>query len=186
MVEYIGYGGGRGSPTSGSCTRPAGYAHLVMDTRGQGSGWSVGDTPDPGRGGRPAHPGFMTRGILDPATTTTGGVFTDAVRAVEAVRGHWPSTPPGSPSPAAARAAASPWPSPGSSPDLAGVMPDVPFLCDFPRAITFADTDPTARSCATCKAHRDQVEAVLGTLSYFDGANLGRRAIGARALLGRR
>ena len=46
----------------------AGYAHLVMDTRGQGSTWSVGDTPDHDTTGAPAHPGFMTRGILDPAT----------------------------------------------------------------------------------------------------------------------
>ena len=34
----------------------AGYAHLVMDTRGQGSGWSVGETPDPDPTGAPAHP----------------------------------------------------------------------------------------------------------------------------------
>ena len=35
----------------------AGYAHLVMDTRGQGSTWSVGDTPDRTRRARRPTPG---------------------------------------------------------------------------------------------------------------------------------
>ena len=43
----------------------AGYAHFVMDTRGQGAGWGGGDTPDPA-GSEPSLPGFMTRGIEDP------------------------------------------------------------------------------------------------------------------------
>ncbi|MEK6312648.1 MAG: acetylxylan esterase, partial [Curtobacterium sp.] len=62
VVEYIGYGGGRGLATEHLLWASAGYAHLVMDTRGQGSGWSVGDTPDPDGSG-PAAPGLMTRGI---------------------------------------------------------------------------------------------------------------------------
>ena len=36
MVEYIGYGGGRGQPYEWLLWASAGYAHLVMDTRGQG------------------------------------------------------------------------------------------------------------------------------------------------------
>ena len=56
-----------------------------MDTRGQGSAWSKGDTPDPeSDGGNPQYPGFMTRGVLDPKTYYYRRVFTDAVRAVEA------------------------------------------------------------------------------------------------------
>ena len=43
----MGYGGGRGLPHERILFAAAGYAHLVMDTRGQGSGWAVGDTPDP-------------------------------------------------------------------------------------------------------------------------------------------
>ena len=37
VVEYIGYGGGRGFPTDWLVWSSVGYAHLVMDTRGQGS-----------------------------------------------------------------------------------------------------------------------------------------------------
>ena len=46
IVEYIGYGGGRGQPYEWLLWASAGYAHLVMDTRGQGGTWQAGDTSD--------------------------------------------------------------------------------------------------------------------------------------------
>ncbi|HNP70738.1 MAG TPA: acetylxylan esterase, partial [Kouleothrix sp.] len=89
VVEYIGYGGGRGFPTDWLVWSGAGYAHLIMDTRGQGSAWLKGDTPDPEvDGGNPQHPGFMTRGILKPSTYYYRRVFADAARAVAAARAH--------------------------------------------------------------------------------------------------
>ena len=88
VVQYIGYGGGRGLAHELILYAVAGYAHFVMDTRGQGSSWSVGETPDPDPDGAPFHPGFMTRGVLDPATYYYRRVYTDAVRAVEAARSH--------------------------------------------------------------------------------------------------
>ena len=111
VVEYIGYGGGRGLPIDWLLCASAGYAHFVMDTRGQGSAWSKGDTPDlESDGGNPHFPGFMTRGVLDPKTYYYRRVFTDAVRAVEAAMGApCGRRRRGSPSPAAARAAASRW-----------------------------------------------------------------------------
>ena len=71
VVEYVGYGGGRSLPWEWLTWSAAGYVHLVMDTRGQGSSWSTGDTPDPDAsavGGQ--YPGFVTRGIGSPATLT--------------------------------------------------------------------------------------------------------------------
>ena len=50
VVEYLGYGGGRGFPTDYLVWSSVGYAHLLMDTRGQGSVWQKGDTPDEGAG----------------------------------------------------------------------------------------------------------------------------------------
>ena len=83
VVEYNGYGGGRGLPHERLGWAAAGYVSLFMDTRGQGSRWgSGGQTPDP-VGSGPATPGFMTRGILDPADHYYRRVFTDAVRAVD-------------------------------------------------------------------------------------------------------
>ena len=59
-----------------------------MDTRGQGSGGASATRRTRDATGAPAHPGFMTQGILDPATYYYRRVYTDAVRAVEAVRSH--------------------------------------------------------------------------------------------------
>jgi cephalosporin-C deacetylase len=176
VVEFVGYGGGRGLAHERLMWAAAGYAHFVMDTRGQGSTWSVGATPDPDPTGAPFHPGFMTRGILDPDDYYYRRVFVDAVRAVEAARGH-PAVDPdrvavtgGSQGGGISLAVAA------LVPDIAAAMPDVPFLSDFPRATTLKDTDPYAEIGRYLKAHRDHVEAAQRTLAYFDVAILGRRA----------
>jgi len=49
IVEFVGYGGGRGHPFDWLRWSAAGHPHLVMDTRGQGGGWLGADTPRPGR-----------------------------------------------------------------------------------------------------------------------------------------
>src|SRR3954468_18543349 len=85
VVQFVGYGGGRGHALENLLWASAGFAHLQMDTRGQGSGWSRGDTPDSGSAG-PQVPGVMTRGIEDPRGYYYRRLFTDAVRAVDAVR----------------------------------------------------------------------------------------------------
>ena len=176
VVEYLGYGGGRGWPHERVLWASAGYAHLLMDTRGQGSSWAVGQTADPDTTGAPAHPGFMTQGILDPATYFYRRVFTDAVRAVEVVRAH--------PAVDASRVAVTGGSQGGGislavaglAPEVAAVMTDVPFLCDFPRAVTLTDSEPYGEIVRYLKVHRDDVEQAMTTLSYFDGAVLARRA----------
>ena len=176
VVEYIGYGGGRGLPHERVLWAAAGYAHLVMDTRGQGSSWFVGDTADPGADGAPAYPGFMTRGILDPSTYFYRRVFTDAVRAIEAARTHPTvdrervAVTGGSQGGGIAIAAAS------LVPGVAAVMSDVPFLADFGRAITITDKDPYTEITRYLKTHRDHTQRALQTLAYMDVAILGRRA----------
>lgn len=176
VVEYLGYGGGRGWPHERVLWASAGYAHLLMDTRGQGSSWAVGQTADPDTTGAPAHPGFMTQGILDPATYFYRRVFTDAVRAFEVVRAH--------PAVDASRVAVTGGSQGGGislavaglAPEVAAVMTDVPFLCDFPRAVTLTDSEPYGEIVRYLKVHRDDVEQAMTTLSYFDGAVLARRA----------
>ncbi len=176
VVEYLGYGGGRGIAHERVLWAMAGYAHLVMDTRGQGSGWSVGVTPDPGGTGDPAQPGCLTQGILDPASYYYRRLITDAVRAVEAVRTHSSvdrtrvAVTGGSQGGALAIATAS------LVSDLVAAMPDVPFLCDFPRAITMVDGHGYTEVARYLKVHRDRVDRVLATLAYFDMANMGTHA----------
>lgn len=177
LVEYIGYGGGRGHPFEWLLWSNVGYAHFIMDVRGQGSSWRHGNTPDlEPEGSNPHYPGSMTRGILNPRTYYYRRLFTDAVRAVEAARSH-PAVDPeragalgGSQGGGITLAVA------GLVPDLAVAMPDVPFLCHFRRATGIVDTYPYAEITAYLKVHRDQVDIVFHTLSYFDGMNFAARA----------
>ncbi|WP_374984652.1 acetylxylan esterase [Streptomyces fradiae] len=175
VVEFIGYGGGRGLPHTHLLWASAGFGHFVMDTRGQGSRWAGGDTPDP-VGSGPAVPGFMTRGVEDPDAYYYRRVFTDAVRAVEAARSH--------PLVDADRTAVTGESQGGGIslavaglvPDLAAVAPDVPFLCDFPRATTLTDRHPYREIGQYLHTHRGRVERVERTLAYFDGVHFAARA----------
>lgn len=177
IVEYIGYGGGRGYPYNWLIWASAGFAHFVMDTRGQGSVWLHGDTPDLAEGDNPQTPGFMTRGVLDPKTYYYRRVFTDAVRAVEAAASH-PAidakriTITGSSQGGGITVAVA-----GLAPDAVQfAMPDVPFLSHYRRATQLVDTEPYNEIVRYCRAHRDQVDQVFRTLSYFDGMNFATRA----------
>lgn len=177
VVEYIGYGGGRGLAHERLFWSAAGYAHFVMDTRGQGSsGSSVSDTPDPDASGGPQTPGFMTRGVLDPQTYYYRRVFTDAVRAVDVAREH-PLVDParvvvagGSQGGGITLAVA------GLAEGLAAAMPDVPFLCQYRRATEITDAYPYQELVAYVRTHRTDAERVFSTLRYFDGVNFAARA----------
>ena len=177
VVEYIGYGGGRSFAIDWLLWASAGYAHFVMDTRGQGSSWSKGDTPDLyAEGGNPSMPGSMTQGVLDPKHYYYRRVFTDAVRAIDAARSHPDvgasqiAVTGGSQGGGITIAAA------GLVPDVIAAMPDVPFLCHYRRATEIVDTYPYKEIAEYCHVHRDKVETVFSTLSYFDGVNLAARA----------
>ena len=135
------------------------------------------DTPDPElQGGNPQIPGFMTRGVLKPETYYYRRVFTDAVRAVEAARSHSMvdkdrvALTGGSQGGGITLAVA------GLIPDLALVLPDVPFLCHYRRAVELVDSDPYNEIARFCKTHRGQIDTVFNTLSYFDGMNFAARA----------
>ena len=188
VVEFIGYGGGRGLPQDWLIPASCGHAFLVMDTRGQGSTWRRGDTPDLGAGMSPAataapatatngaYPGYMTQGITAPDTYYYRRLITDGVRAVEAARAH-PLVDPtrvavtgGSQGGGLTLAVA------GLVPDLLMAMPDVPFMCHWLRATTINDGWPYQEIVKYCKIHREQVDQVFKTLSYFDGLNFAARA----------
>ncbi len=177
VVEYIGYGGGRGFPNQWLLWSAAGYAHLVMDTRGQGSTWSKGDTGDPEpEGTNPHFPGFMTRGILNRDTYYYRRVYTDGVRAVEAAQSHEAIDPDriavtgGSQGGGISIAVA------GLNSQVKVAMPDVPFLCHYRRATTLTDANPYLEIQKFLVTHRDKVDQVYDTLGYFDGMNFASRA----------
>lgn len=176
VVEYIGYGGGRGLPVDRLAWSAAGYGHLIMDTRGQGSTWgSGGDTPDP-HGSGPAASGIMTRGIESPVDHYYRRVFTDGARAVDAAR-----TLPGADADRVVVTGGSQGGGitlavSGLVSGLAAVMPDVPFLCHFERAVGLTDRDPYQEIVRYLAVHRGAEERVFRTLSYLDGVNFAKRA----------
>lgn len=181
VVEYIGYGGGRGYPHEWLAFPAAGFAYLVMDTRGQGSVWRRGDTPDLPNGANPSFPGFMTQGILDPGAYYYRRLYTDAVRAVETLRER-PEVDAdrivvtgGSQGGGLSIAAA------GLLPAVKVCMTDVPFLSHFRRAVDITPRDPYLEIAQYLQTHRDKVDTVFRTLSYFDGMNFAAR-MSARAL----
>jgi len=177
VVNYIGYGGGRGLPNDWLLYPSAGYAAFIMDTRGQGSSWLSGDTADiPVDGSSPHYPGFMTLGIFSPLTYYYRRVYIDAVRAIRAAKSH--------PLIDGKRIAVTGVSQGGGISiaisglvrGLSAVMPDVPYLCNFKRAVSLTDELPYHEITRFLKVHRDKKEQVFDTLSYFDGMHFAARA----------
>jgi cephalosporin-C deacetylase len=178
VVQYIGYGGGRGLPLESLAWSAMGYANLVMDTRGQGSEWRVGATPDLDPLGAPPHaPGFLTLGLPDPERLYYRRLFTDAVRAVDAAREHADVdaaqivTAGGSQGGALSLAASilRGW---LLDDPPAATLADVPFLCHFRRAAEVAGEDPYLELVRWLATHRDESDDAFAALSYVDIAVL--------------
>ena len=181
VVNYLGYSGSRGYPWRDSHYAQAGYVHITMDSRSQGWGTrSFGAlSPDPDlTRGQMAAPGVMTSGILDRETYYYRRIFIDAVRALQAALTlRWVdparlvvagASQGGGITLAATGLAA-----------MAGIpvtatMPDVPFLCDFPRAVGLTDAYPYCEIVDYLAYHPGLTSQAFTTLSYFDGVNFSR------------
>ncbi|MEU5039475.1 acetylxylan esterase [Streptomyces griseorubiginosus] len=176
VVEYAGYGRGRGLPHERLTWVNAGYAHLLMDNRGQGDQYGNGGaTPDP-HALAPGGPGPAARGLLDPHDYHYRRLITDAVRAVSAVRalpgvdGDRVAAVGNSQGGGLALAVA------GLVPDLAAVLVTAPFLCGIRRALELTDASPYGEISAYLSVHRGAEEAAYRTLSYMEGVSFARRA----------
>lgn len=172
IIMYDGYGGGRGLPNEWLFWVNAGYRVLVMDTRGQGGGFRLSDTADGAYPRGPQTPGFMTQGILNRDDYFYRRVFIDAVAFIDAAR-QMPGVNPdriivagGSQGGGISLAAAS------LSNNVFAAMPDVPFLCNYKKATEMVDTYPYHEITLFCRVHRDKIDQVFSTLSYFDCMNL--------------
>lgn len=176
VVEFQPYNAGRGLSWEHLRWAGAGCAHLVVDNRGQGSGWMGGGvTPDP-YGTGPSIPGFLTRGIEDVSAFYYRRLITDAVRAIDAV-GELPMldgsrivTAGLSQGGGLAVAAAA------LHDDVSALLTDVPFLCNFPRSIGLTGVGPYQEVIRYLSVHHDAVGAVFSTLAYVDTVNFARRA----------
>ncbi|MCT9076009.1 acetylxylan esterase [Streptomyces fulvoviolaceus] len=176
VVEYVGYGRGRGLPHERLTWVNAGYAHLLMDNRGQGDQYGNGGaTPDP-HATAPGGPGPAARGLLDPRDHHYRRLITDAVRAVTAVRALpgvdvSRTTAVGNSQGGGLALAVA-----GLVPDLAAVLVTAPFLCGIRRALDLTDASPYGEITAYLSVHRGSEQAAYRTLSYMEGISFARRA----------
>ena len=176
VVEYLGYGKGRGYPHTWIKWVTAGYAYLLMDTRGQGGAANPGATPDLFDGANPSHPGFTTQGIMNPETYYYRRLYTDAVRAAEALANHPAVDENRIVATGVSQGGGMTVAISGLAPDLIKVaMADVPFMCDIARAITLVQGvyNEIRRYLSV---HREAEEQVLKTVSYVDGVSLAKRS----------
>lgn len=176
LVQFHGYGSGRGAAIDDLLWASAGYAHLIMDVRGQGGEHAGGATGDPVGTTGPAAPGFLTKGIGAKEDYFYRRVFTDAVRAVSVLRGL-EFVAPGrvaaignSQGGGIALAVA------GLVPELAALFTQSPLLTDVRRATLITGTAPYSEISRYLAAHRDEVERVFDVLCYFDGVGFAPRA----------
>lgn len=175
VITYQGYGAGRGLPWDHTLFPSAGFATLVVDSRGQGWGQGLpGHTADP-VGHTSAAPGVLTRGLEDPHHHYYRRLFTDAARAVDAGRALRGVDPDrvvlagGSQGGAIAIAAAA------LVPDVQAMMTDVPFLQHIRHAVELVDSRPYGELTQYLAAHRDAVERTWRTISYLDGVAFAKR-----------
>ncbi|MDR1189822.1 MAG: alpha/beta fold hydrolase [Bifidobacteriaceae bacterium] len=175
VVQFVGYGGGRGLPLDDPAWALLGFAQFVMDSRGQGASWGPGDTPDP-HGSGPMAPGFVTKGVTAPETYYYGRLFTDAARAVEAAAslsmvdssriGVFGGSQGGGSALAAGCLAAD---------RVKAVVALSPFMCDIMHGVEATDQTPYQEIATYLAVRPDDEASVRHTLSYVDGVNFARR-----------
>lgn len=167
IVFFHGYGGNKGTISDYLGWIMLGFSVFTVDVRGQS-----GESPDYARYTSGSIIGNMTKGILSKETYYYRYVYMDSYRAINYVltREDVDESKIG---------VAGVSQGGGLSIAMAALhkkvslsLPSVPYLCNFERAINVASTGPYLEILNYIKAHPEQEETVMETLSYFDNMNL--------------
>jgi cephalosporin-C deacetylase len=167
LVVYHGYSGRGTRPLDLLALAAQGICVVSMDCRGQN-----GQSQDAATYPEGHYQGWMTLGIRDPRTYYYRFVYADALRALELLA-HRNDVDPsrlaitgGSQGGGLTLAVAAL----SRRPILA--LPDIPFLCDYRRAVAISPAGPYPEIASFLKAYPDLQQTVFRTLSYFDCLNL--------------
>lgn len=171
MVFFHGYSQRGARPLDLLALAGQGFCCMSLDCRGQNgdSEETLGSAP----GGHAA--GWLTRGIRRPKAYYYRYAFADAARAVEALAGRGEvdaarvGVTGGSQGGALAVAAAA------LNPRVALCVSENPFLCDFPRAVQLAPTEPYQEIARFLRMSPELMDEVFATLAYHDVALLAGR-----------
>lgn len=175
VVQFQGYGGSRGLPVENLAWASAGFAHFMVDTRGQGGTWGSGGVSADPHGSGSADQGFMTRGIEDPEDYYYRRVFVDAHHAIDAVRTFQETDSEAVIVHGISQGGGIALAATALNPHVRAVLPDVPFLCHFERGADIASASPYEEIVRYLSVFRDRRNEVFATLSYFDGVNMAKR-----------
>ena len=166
---YHGYSMRAGRPLDMLPIAAMGICVLSMDTRGQN-----GQSEDASSSPQGHFHGWMTKGIRSPQEYYFRYVYADAVRALEVLAASFDEVDTkriaitgGSQGGGMTLAAAALSPAPRFL-----ALPDIPFLCDFPRGIEIAPAGPYPEIPGFLKVFPNLQEQVMRTLSYCDNLNL--------------
>ena len=160
VVHANGYGAGRLSPLDDLTWSAAGYAHLIVNTHGQGGGST----------------GHLLDGIEDPRRYYYCDVLVDVTRAVDAVRELDEVD--------ASRVAMIGNSQGGGialgvgalAQGLSAVLAQSPFLTDAPTALQRAVQGPWTELRGYLTEHPERADAVARALAYVDGVTSARHA----------
>lgn len=167
IVFFHGYGGNKGTVSDYLSWVMLGFSVFTIDVRGQ-----AGESPDYAKYTSGSIIGNMTKGILNKETYYYRYVYMDSYRAINYIltRNDVDENKIG---------VAGVSQGGGLSIAMAALhkkvslsLPSVPFLCNFERAINVASAGPYLEILNYIKAHPEQEETVMETLSYFDNMNL--------------
>lgn len=176
VVQFLGYGDGTGSPLDWLGLPAAGFATLVMDTRGQGArARRGGSTGDNGGSASAFVEGFLTQGVLDPDDYYYRRVFTDAVRAVDVAAGLEGVDPERLAVLGTSQGGGISLAAAALNDKVKAAVVNVPFLCHYSRAVEVTESKPYSELLAFLRTHREHAELALSTLDYFDGVNFAAR-----------
>jgi len=161
VVMYHGYSGRGTRPLDLLTLAMQGIAVLSMDCRGQN-----GQSQDVAPAAEGHQMGWMTKGIRDPKTYYFRHTYADAVRAIELLA-HRPEVDAsrlavtgGSQGGGLSLAAAA-----LTERDLLLALPDIPFLCDFRRAIEITNAGPYPEIINFLKSFPHLRERAIRTLA---------------------